>query len=98
MDTDPVRPQSIQDQMYLEACYIYLSPEFPADRATRLKKMIRMGGGIQVTEYQPSEVTHVVVPSDTLDDRLVVHGRLWFNLPRLASLYILTICFAPVFA
>ena len=77
-DTDLVRPQSIQDQMYLEACYIYLSSEFSAEMATRLKKMIRMGGGIQVTDYQPSEVTHVVVPSNILYSRLV-HGRPKFN-------------------
>jgi hypothetical protein len=74
MDVEVVKPRSAQDQMYLEACNIYLSPEFTPEMTTRLKKMIRMGGGIQVVDYDPSEVTHVVVPSDKLDARLV-HKR-----------------------
>ncbi|GJJ68352.1 topoisomerase (DNA) II binding protein 1 [Entomortierella parvispora] len=85
MDTEPVRPQSVQDQMYLEACYIYLSPEFSAEMTTRLKKMIRMGGGIQVTEYQPSEVTHVVVPSDTLSARVLALFNQDTDLPYIVN-------------
>ncbi|KAG0015221.1 DNA topoisomerase 2-binding protein 1 [Podila clonocystis] len=35
--------------------------------ATRLKKIVLTGGGVFVQEYQPSSVTHVVVPSNSLD-------------------------------
>lgn len=69
MDMEPEKPHTVQNQMYLDACYIYVAPGFSPEMATRLKKIIRMGGGIQLVEYQASEVTHVVVPSDTLDAR-----------------------------
>ncbi|KAF9913208.1 DNA topoisomerase 2-binding protein 1 [Lobosporangium transversale] len=50
-------------EMFLEACQIFLCPSIPDAQVTRLKKMIRITGGIHVTEYDPQEVTHVLVPS-----------------------------------
>ncbi|KAI7819092.1 hypothetical protein BC939DRAFT_506054 [Gamsiella multidivaricata] len=40
----------VPDQMYLEACYVYLCPSFSAAQATQYKKMIRMAGGVLVTD------------------------------------------------
>ncbi|KAF9188123.1 DNA topoisomerase 2-binding protein 1 [Haplosporangium sp. Z 767] len=62
-------PIAVPDQMYLEACHVYLCWTFTADQAARFKKIIRFAGGIHVAEYHPLEVTHVVVPSDTLDSQ-----------------------------
>ncbi|KAF9990421.1 DNA topoisomerase 2-binding protein 1 [Mortierella antarctica] len=59
----------IPDEMYLEACFIYLCQSFPISEIPQLKKMIRVAGGIHVTEYDPQGVTHVLVPSDKLDER-----------------------------
>ncbi|KAF9425013.1 DNA topoisomerase 2-binding protein 1 [Podila epigama] len=57
---------SVPEQLYLESCCIYLCESFRPEMATRLRKMICVGGGIHVKEYQSTEVTHVVVPTDTL--------------------------------
>ncbi|CAO3574220.1 unnamed protein product [Mortierella alpina] len=63
------QPVLVPDEMYLEACFIYLCQSFPDSEIPQLKKMIRVAGGIYVTEYDPQGVTHVLVPSDKLDDR-----------------------------
>lgn len=68
-DKEDEQPLVVPDELYLEACQIYLCPSFPAAKATRYKKMIRNAGGIHVTEFDPQEVTHVLVPSDTLEPR-----------------------------
>ncbi|KAF9307456.1 DNA topoisomerase 2-binding protein 1 [Mortierella antarctica] len=52
---------------FLESCCIYLCKSFKPEMATRLKKMVLTGGGVFVQEYQPTSVTHVVVPSNSLD-------------------------------
>ncbi|KAI8355286.1 hypothetical protein B0O80DRAFT_40320 [Mortierella sp. GBAus27b] len=57
----------VRDKMYLEACHIYLCPSIPACQVVQCKKMIRVAGGIQVVEYDPMEVTHVLVPSSELE-------------------------------
>ncbi|KAF9575401.1 DNA topoisomerase 2-binding protein 1 [Mortierella alpina] len=63
------QPVLVPDEMYLEACYIYLCQSFPVCEIPQLKKMIRVAGGIHVTEYDPQGVTHILVPSDKLDDK-----------------------------
>ncbi|KAF9089646.1 DNA topoisomerase 2-binding protein 1, partial [Mortierella sp. AM989] len=62
-----VVPQS----MYLELCQIYLCPSFPSSLTALFKKLIRMAGGIHITDYDPQCVTHVLVPSDRLDPAIV---------------------------
>lgn len=52
---------------FLESCCIYLCKSFKLEMATRLKKMVLTGGGVFVQEYQPTSVTHMVVPSNSLD-------------------------------
>ncbi|KAF9329580.1 hypothetical protein BG006_007359 [Podila minutissima] len=54
---------------FLESCCIYLCRSFKPEMATRLKKMVLTGGGVFVQEYQPTSVTHVVVPSNSLDSQ-----------------------------
>ncbi|KAK3807596.1 MAG: hypothetical protein J3Q66DRAFT_355815 [Benniella sp.] len=56
----------VREKMYLESCHIFLCPSFPADQVSTFKKMIRMAGGLHVVEYDPMEVTHVLVPSNEL--------------------------------
>ncbi|KAG0026458.1 DNA topoisomerase 2-binding protein 1 [Podila clonocystis] len=65
-DTSDLQSGSNSDQ-FLESCCIYLCKSFRPEMATRLKKMVLTGGGVFVQEYQPSSVTHVVVPSNSLD-------------------------------
>ncbi|KAF8927114.1 DNA topoisomerase 2-binding protein 1 [Dissophora ornata] len=65
------KPLVAPDQMYLEACQIYLCKSFPAAQATRLKKMIRIAGGIHITDYDSLEVTHVLVPSNKLESSTI---------------------------
>ncbi|KAF9291841.1 DNA topoisomerase 2-binding protein 1 [Mortierella alpina] len=62
------QPVLVPEEMYLEACFIYLCQSFPVSEVPQLKKMIRVAGGIHVTEYDPQGVTHILVPSDKLDD------------------------------
>lgn len=57
----------IREKMYLEACHIFLCPSIPAGQAAQCKKMIRIAGGIHLAEYDPMEVTHVLVPSSELE-------------------------------
>jgi len=59
----------VREKMYLESCHIFLCPSFPADQVSTFKKMIRMAGGLHVVEYDPMEVTHVLVPSNDLAPR-----------------------------
>ncbi|KAF9968105.1 DNA topoisomerase 2-binding protein 1 [Mortierella alpina] len=63
------QPVLVPDEMYLEACFIYLCQSFPDSEIPPLKKMIRVAGGIHVTEYDPQGVTHILVPSDKLNER-----------------------------
>ncbi|KAG0334942.1 DNA topoisomerase 2-binding protein 1 [Podila horticola] len=65
-DTADLQSGSNSDQ-FLESCCIYLCKSFRPEMATRLKKMVLTGGGVFVQEYQPTSVTHVVVPSNSLD-------------------------------
>jgi hypothetical protein len=65
-DTADLQSGSSSDQ-FLESCCIYLCKSFRPEMATRLKKMVLTGGGVFVQEYQPTSVTHVVVPSNRLD-------------------------------
>ncbi|KAG0049234.1 DNA topoisomerase 2-binding protein 1 [Gryganskiella cystojenkinii] len=85
VDMEPKKSHALQDQMYLEACYIYVAPGFSEDMVTRLKKMIRMGNGVQVLEYHALEVTHVVVPSDTLDESTVALFNQEIDLPYIVN-------------
>lgn len=62
-------PAPTREKMYLEACHIFLCPSFSAAQVSTIKKMIRMAGGLHVVEYDPMEVTHVLVPSDRLEPR-----------------------------
>ncbi|KAG0318207.1 DNA topoisomerase 2-binding protein 1, partial [Dissophora globulifera] len=66
-DKEDEQPLVVPDELYLEACQIYLCSSFPDAKAARYKKMIRNAGGIHVKEYDPQEVTHVLVPTDTLE-------------------------------
>ncbi|KAF9381006.1 DNA topoisomerase 2-binding protein 1 [Podila verticillata] len=66
--TDLQSAGSNSDQ-FLESCCIYLCKSFKPDMAARLKKLVLTGGGVFVQEYQPGSVTHVVVPSNTLDSK-----------------------------
>ncbi|KAG0203233.1 DNA topoisomerase 2-binding protein 1 [Mortierella sp. GBA30] len=61
----------IPDQMYLEACYIFICQSFPVAQVAQIKKMIRVAGGIYVAEYDAHGVTHVLVPSDKIDQRTI---------------------------
>jgi|SRR5690554_336190 len=75
-------PIVVPDHMFLEACHVYLCWTFTADQAARFKKMIRFAGGIHVAEYHPLEVTHVVVPFDTLDPQYVMQVLIfWISVP-----------------
>lgn len=55
--------------MYMEACQIFLCPSFSTEQITQYKKIIRLAGGIHIPEYDQSEVTHIVVPSNKMEKR-----------------------------
>ncbi|KAG0339079.1 DNA topoisomerase 2-binding protein 1 [Podila humilis] len=54
---------------YLDSCSIYLCESFKPEAATRLRRMIVIGGGLLLKEYLSMDVTHVVVPSDCISSR-----------------------------
>ncbi|KAF9106699.1 DNA topoisomerase 2-binding protein 1 [Mortierella sp. GBA35] len=55
------------DEMYMEACQIFLCQSFSPEQVAQYKKMIRQAGGIHIPEYDQQEVTHVIVPSYKLE-------------------------------
>ncbi|KAI1320973.1 DNA topoisomerase 2-binding protein 1 [Mortierella claussenii] len=72
-------PTTGPDKMYLEACQIFLCPSIPDIQVARLKRMIHIAGGVHVTDYDPLEVTHVLVPSDKMEPRQVYNTLALFN-------------------
>ncbi|KAG0236365.1 DNA topoisomerase 2-binding protein 1, partial [Actinomortierella wolfii] len=93
--SDPImdaRASSIPDFTYLEKCHIYLCPTFDDELIAKCKTMIRMGGGVQVATYDPQEVTHVLVPGMTLNERTMELFNDATELPSIVSFPWLKAC------
>ncbi|KAF9924996.1 DNA topoisomerase 2-binding protein 1 [Linnemannia zychae] len=56
------------NNMYMEACQIFLCPSFSTEQVAQYKKIIRLAGGIQIPEYDQRETTHIVIPSNKLEE------------------------------
>ncbi|KAG0249241.1 DNA topoisomerase 2-binding protein 1, partial [Actinomortierella ambigua] len=87
-----VRADGIPDLTYLERCHFYLCPTFDEEGIAKCKMMIRMGGGLQVAQYDEGEVTHVVVPGTTIDESTMALFKEAKNLPCIVSIQWLKAC------
>ncbi|KAF9978268.1 DNA topoisomerase 2-binding protein 1 [Actinomortierella ambigua] len=87
-----IRADAIPDMSYLEECHFYLCPTFDEEGMTKCKTMIRMGGGLQVANYDDGEVTHVIVPEMTIHESTMRLFKDAQDLPCIVSFQWLKAC------